>query len=106
MITIRITSTSTLWSLGTIAALLLAPSIGQACAVCMGGADEDVRTAFILATAFLTVCPLLMVGGLVWWVRRAFRAAGEGEGEGEARDAISSHDSHTIDAALPATPAG
>jgi high-affinity Fe2+/Pb2+ permease len=103
MITIRITSTSTLWSLGTIAALLLAPSIGQACAVCMGGADEDVRTAFILATAFLTVCPLLMVGGLVWWVRRAFRAAGEGEGE--ARDAISSHDSHTIDAALPATPA-
>jgi high-affinity Fe2+/Pb2+ permease len=101
MITIRITSTSTLWSLGTIAALLLAPSIGQACAVCMGGADEDVRTAFILATAFLTVCPLLMVGGLVWWVRRAFRAASEGE----ARDAISSHDSHTIDAALPATPA-
>ena len=103
MIMIRITSTSALWSLGAIAALLLAPSIGQACAVCMGGAEEDVRTAFILTTAFLSACPLLMVGGLVWWVRRAFRAASEGESE--TRDAISSHGSHTIDAALPVTPA-
>jgi len=101
MIMIRIRSASTLWSLGAIAALLLVPAIGQACPVCMGGAEEDVRTAFILTTAFLTLCPLLMVGGLVWWVRRAFRAASEVE----ARDAISSHDSHTLDAALPATPA-
>ena len=55
------------------APLLLAPRAVHACAVCFGGQEGDTRTAFILTTAFLTFLPLLMIGGLVWWLRRRFR---------------------------------
>ena len=71
----RIHSSSAAWGVVAAATVLLAPTVAQACPVCMGGAEEDVRTAFIVTTAFLTVCPLLMVGGLIWWLRRTFRAA-------------------------------
>jgi arginine exporter protein ArgO len=65
------------WSLFAVALSLLAPEITQACTVCIGGAEEEVRKAFIITTAFLTACPLLMVGALVWWLRRTLRAADE-----------------------------
>ncbi len=53
--------------------VLAAPSVGQACAVCAGGAEEEVRSAFIATTGFLTFAPLLMIGGAIFWFRRRFK---------------------------------
>jgi hypothetical protein len=52
--------------------LLWSPRVAEACPVCGVGRDDETRTAFILTTAFLTLLPLAMLGGIVWWlVRRA-----------------------------------
>ena len=68
--------------------LLLAPRVSEACYVCSSGRDDETRTAFLVTTAFLSVLPLTLVGGLVWFlVRRtrqlereaAERAAGDDE---------------------------
>jgi hypothetical protein len=50
-----------------------APRIASACPVCMAGRDEENRIAFIATTAFLTFFPLLMIGGVVWWLRKRVR---------------------------------
>ena len=55
------------------AIFILAPRTVHACAVCFGGQEGDTRTAFIVTTAFLTFLPLLIIGGVVWWLRRRFR---------------------------------
>ena len=57
-----------------VALLVLAPRIALACPVCMGGRDDATRTAFLLTTAFLTVLPLALIGGVVWWLTRRARA--------------------------------
>jgi len=54
-------------------ALLAAPGIAEACSVCSAGRDDESRTAFILTTAFLTLLPLALVGGMAWWLRRRTR---------------------------------
>ncbi len=61
------------WSWIAFLLVLAAPSVGQACAVCAGGAEEEVRAAFIATTGFLTFCPLLMIGGVIFWFRRRFK---------------------------------
>ena len=53
--------------------LWLAPALAQACAVCMGGQEEESQWAFILMTVFMSGLPLAMIGGLAWFVRRAYR---------------------------------
>ena len=54
--------------------LLSAPHAAHACAVCFGGQDSaDTRMAFILTTVLMTFLPLLMIGVVVWWLRRRFR---------------------------------
>ena len=50
--------------------LLLAPRISEACAVCSAGREDETRTAFIVSTAGMTLLPLVLVGGLIWWIRR------------------------------------
>ena len=55
------------------ALIVWAPQAALACAVCSSGKEEANRVAFILTTAILSVLPLLMVGGLVWWLRRRAR---------------------------------
>ncbi|MBW2243834.1 MAG: hypothetical protein JRH01_17785 [Deltaproteobacteria bacterium] len=52
------------------AALVWLPRTGQACAVCMGGREEESRQAFILATAFMTFLPMLLAGLAIWWLVR------------------------------------
>ena len=52
---------------------LWAPQAARACAVCMSGTDEGSRFAFLLTTAFLSALPLLMGGGVVWWLWRHAR---------------------------------
>ncbi len=57
-------------------ALLLAPQLGQACAVCFSSNDEN-RLAFAVTTVFLTALPLVMIGSFVLWLRqRVFRLRG------------------------------
>ena len=63
------------WIAPLAALLILAPRAGRACAVCASGSEDANRLAFIFTTAFLTFLPLLMVGGLVWWLRRRAREA-------------------------------
>ena len=50
--------------------LLLAPRLSEACAVCSAGREDETRTAFIVSTAGMTLLPLVLVGGLIWWIRR------------------------------------
>lgn len=50
--------------------LLVTPSLAEACAVCSAGREDETRTAFIIGTAFMTALPMVLVGGLVWWIRR------------------------------------
>ncbi len=60
-----------------LAALVLAPRIGQACAVCIGNSDEN-RLAFTVTTVFLTALPLVMIGSVVFWLRqRVLRLRGD-----------------------------
>lgn len=45
------------------------PQLGEACAVCFSGRDES-RAAFAATFVFMTALPLVMVGSVVWWLRR------------------------------------
>lgn len=53
--------------------LLLAPRVSQACAVCMSGREEASQWAFIGTTIALSLLPLALIGGMVWWLRRRLR---------------------------------
>ncbi|HEY5656767.1 MAG TPA: hypothetical protein VIY27_03170 [Myxococcota bacterium] len=65
------------WLAATFAlAVLASPRIGWACSVCSAGRDEANRVAFIATTAFMTFLPLLMIGGVVWWLVRRVRQHG------------------------------
>jgi hypothetical protein len=44
------------------------PELAQACAVCGVGREEN-RMAFLLTTIFLSILPLLAIGGIVGWLR-------------------------------------
>jgi hypothetical protein len=61
-----------LWCLALIAALALTPQPASACAVCNDPLDRN-RIAFLATTAFLTVLPLSLVGGLLAYLRRRAR---------------------------------
>jgi hypothetical protein len=60
-------------AIGALGAVMMAlPRVSQACAVCMGGREDESRLAFILTTALLTFLPLTMLGVAVWlFARRA-----------------------------------
>jgi hypothetical protein len=54
------------------------PKMAYACAVCFTGRADETRTAFIATTGLLTALPILLIGSLVWWLRRrAHRIRGE-----------------------------
>jgi hypothetical protein len=55
------------------ALLLAAPEAAEACSVCSAAQDDSVREAFLVTTVFLSVLPLLLVGGFAWWLRRRVR---------------------------------
>ena len=55
-------------------ALLLAPRASHACSKCLSGRSDETRLAYILTTVFLSLLPLLAIGGLVWWLVRRARA--------------------------------
>jgi len=51
------------------------PDSSVACSVCFDATDEN-RSAFIGTTIFLSLFPLAMIGGGLWWLSRRFAAAG------------------------------
>ena len=61
------------------AAVALLAGSAEACPVCFQAKNDASRVAFIAATGFMTGLPLLLVGGVVWWLRRQFQKAGEPE---------------------------
>ncbi len=69
-------------ALAWLAAFLLAgaPRAAEACSVCMSGRDDETRAAFLGTTVLLSILPLLLIGGIAWWVwRLARRQAAEAE---------------------------
>jgi len=65
-------------SAALVAAVLAAPSLAFACAVCFNR-DDETQVAFRISTAVMTFLPFLLVGGLILWLRRRFRALAEEE---------------------------
>jgi len=57
-------------------ALFWAADLAYACPSCASPLEEN-RQAFVDTTIFLTVVPLMMMGGFVWWLRRKIRAMDE-----------------------------
>ena len=53
-------------------AATLAVDVAYACPSCASPLEEN-RQAFVDTTIFLTVVPLMMIGGLIWWIRRKVR---------------------------------
>ncbi len=51
------------------AAVLLLPNLAQACAVCFDPTGET-RWTFIATTAFLTFLPLILIGTLIYYIRK------------------------------------
>ena len=56
-----------------VALVLAAPRAGLACAVCLGSQSDLARKAFFSTTMLLTLLPFVLIGGLIWWVRRRAR---------------------------------
>lgn len=63
-----------------------AVDVAYACPSCASPLEEN-RQAFVDTTIFLTVVPLAMIGGLVWWIRRKVREM-EGQPEIEVPDTL------------------
>ena len=73
------------WLVGIAIPIVLGfPRIGWACAVCSAGREDESRLAFLLSTVFLTTLPLLIIGGVIWWLRGRVRQL-----EAAAKPAIS-----------------
>ena len=66
--------------------LVRAPRWAEACAVCSAGREDETRTAFIVTTAGMTALPFVLVGGMVWYVRRRFIQAEKAERQEQASD--------------------
>ena len=59
------------WILGLpAAALALSPSSALACSVCFN-AREEVRIGYLVTTGVLSLLPLALAGGTIWWLWRA-----------------------------------
>ena len=54
-------------------AVLFVPQFAAACAVCFTGRADETRVAFLATTGLLSVLPMLLIGSLVWWLRRRAR---------------------------------
>jgi hypothetical protein len=60
------------WIAVAVLAVAAVPELARACAVCGAGREEN-RMAFLLTTLFLSVVPLLAIGGIVVWLRHRAR---------------------------------
>ena len=49
------------------------PNAVWACSVCSAGRDEENQAAFLWSTLFMSVLPLLAIGGIVYFLSRRYR---------------------------------
>jgi hypothetical protein len=69
-----------------VSALVLAlPGSAFACPFCIAAQSENVQKAFALASLFLSVLPLAMIGALFLWLRRRARQLAAEEAAGVIR---------------------
>ena len=61
------------------------PSLAYACPVCFAAQSEAARVAFLATTVFLTAAPVLMIGGVIYWL--ASRSTEEPDAESAAPEA-------------------
>lgn len=54
--------------------LVLLPAAAWACPSCVNTQEQN-RVAYLLTTAFLSLLPLGMMGGIAYWLWRSARAA-------------------------------
>ena len=66
----RVPSIAKLAPVASVSSLVLSPTLAHACAVCGGGTDR-MRVAFLISTAFLSLLPLALIFGGLWWLRRS-----------------------------------
>lgn len=59
-------------------------SVASACPVCFSAKDEAQRQAFFDTTVFLTLLPLALVGGVIYWIARRARTLDLEQPEAEA----------------------
>ena len=68
-------------------AALLVPELADACAVCFSASEES-RGAFVITTIFLSVLPVALIGGFVWWLRARIRELEAERAETQPRRAV------------------
>ena len=68
-----------------LAFVVAAPLDALACPSCLAAQDSDVQMAFLSATLFLSLLPLSLIGGLVYWLRRRARQLDAEEAAGVIR---------------------
>lgn len=64
-------------ALGFVMFALLAPRVSEACAVC-SFSDAASQRGFLLGTLIMTTLPFLVIGSIVYFVRRHMRGAPPG----------------------------
>ena len=82
------------------ACLCALPSIAYACSACFQAKDEATRVAFLATTLFLTGAPLIMIGGVIYWLASRSVADADAETTSASPEAVP-----PPAPALPATPA-
>lgn len=70
-------------AIAVVLAALVLPELASACAMCIAGQGGNQR-AFAIGSIFLSITPLLAIGGMVWYLRRRARALAAAEAERDA----------------------
>lgn len=56
-------------ALGALAVLQL-PGVAYACPVCFSIKNEANQVAYLATTGFMTLIPIAVIGGAVWWLKK------------------------------------
>lgn len=64
------------WISAAVLVALALPEIASACPMCMAGQGGGTQKAFAIGSLFLSILPLGVIGGAVWYLRRRARALG------------------------------
>ncbi len=83
-------------SLAAFALVLSSPLAAAACPLCIAAQDESVQIAYLIATAFMSLLPLGLVGGLVYWLRGRARQLESEAASGEIAMAAAPEHGRTI----------